>query len=144
MLLNIECSLNAYECQCFFLCEVNACKFLSTLIRDQCKLRIRNQLSKNQRGCFPRAGTLTIFSERVVGLDTQESCDGKHLIFIKGYRPCRRPLMVFPNGAFATRPHGAATAASKPKTMRSQPFQTVPKLQLRNRKNKTQVKDRSR
>ena len=62
------------------------------------------------------------------------------------------------NGAFATLPHGAETAGNgsekatrhykpssgKPKTMRSQPFHTVPKLQLRSRKNKTQVKDRSR
>ena len=62
------------------------------------------------------------------------------------------------NGAFATLPHGAETAGNgsekakrhykpssgKPKTMRSQPFHTVPKLQLRSRKKKTQVKDRSR
>ena len=52
------------------------------------------------------------------------------------------------NGAFATLPHGAETAGNgsekakrhykpssgKPKTMRSQPFHTVPKLQLRSRK----------
>ena len=52
------------------------------------------------------------------------------------------------NGAFATLPHGAETASNgsekatrhykpssgKPKTMRSQPFHTVPKLQLRSRK----------
>ena len=54
------------------------------------------------------------------------------------------------NGAFATLPHGAETAGNgsekatrhykpssgKPKTMRSQPFHTVPKLQLRSRKKK--------
>ena len=55
------------------------------------------------------------------------------------------------NGAFATLPHGAETAGNgsekakrhykpssgKPKTMRSQPFHTVPKLQLRSRKKNT-------
>ena len=54
------------------------------------------------------------------------------------------------NGAFATLPHGAETAGNgsekakrhykpssgKPKTMRSQPFHTVPKLQPRSRKKK--------
>ena len=54
------------------------------------------------------------------------------------------------NGAFATLPHGAENAGNgsekatrrykpssgKPKTMRSQPFHTVPKLQLRSRKKK--------
>ena len=54
------------------------------------------------------------------------------------------------NGAFASLPHSAETAGNgsekakrhykpssgKPKTMRSQPFHTVPKLQLRSRKKK--------
>ena len=39
--------------------------------------------------------------------------------------------------------HHYKPSSGKPKTMRSQPFHTVPKLQLRSRKKKTQVKDRS-